>query len=147
MTVPGAVEAEDLKIVSCTSSEARPQAMRQFGRYWSGDSQLVWWGKLSKGDVLVLEVPVARTGQYEVQLHLSKAHDYGIFCFQLDDGPASDPVDIYDAELQAPTAFKLKPMRLSKGKHQLRIVCHGKNPRSANTLIGMDYIVLEQKGK
>jgi len=145
VTVPGVIEAEALKVISCTSSKVRPQYMKQYGRHWSGDSQLVWWGKLSRGDILVLEVPVAKAGLYEVQLHLSKAHDYGIFSFQLDSGPASDAVDIYDPKLQAPTAFKLKPMKLSKGKHQLKIKCHGKNPRSANTLIGIDYIVLGEK--
>jgi alpha-D-xyloside xylohydrolase len=142
--VPGLIEAEDLKVISHTSSHVRTQAMTQFGHRWRGDCQLVWWGKLTKGDVLILEVLVAKTGQYEVQLHLSKAHDYGIFSFQLDDGPASDPLDIYDPKLRAPTVFKLKPMRLSKGKHQLKIECHGKNPRSINTLMGMDYIVLKE---
>jgi hypothetical protein len=78
---------------------------------------------------------------------MSKAHDYGIFSFQLDDGPASDPADIYDPKLQAPTAFKPEPIRLSKGKHHLKIECHGKNARSTNTLIGIDYIVLEKTDK
>ena len=144
VNVPGLIEAEDLKIVSCTNSRVRPQDMRQFGRHWSGDSQLVWWGKLSEGDLLVLEIPVAEAGRYEVQLHASKAHDYGIFRFQLNDSPTSGPVDVYDAKLQQPGAIALKPMKLSEGKHRLKIECRGKNPRSANTLIGIDYIVLKK---
>jgi len=147
VTLPGAMEAEDLKIVSCKNSNARPQYMKQFGRHWSGDNQLVWWGKLSKGDTMVLEVPVEKTAEYEVQLYLSKAHDYGIFTFQLDGGPVSKAMDVYDLKLQAPAVFKLEPMKLSKGKHQLKIECQGKNPKSTNTLIGIDYIVLKAKGK
>jgi len=145
VNLPGLMEAEALKVVSRTASSVKPQPMRRFGRRWSGDSQLVWWGKLTKGDLLVLEVPIPETGQYEVQLFTSRAHDYGIFSFRMDDGPASDPVDIYDPKLQAPTACKLKPVKLSRGKHQLKIECHGKNPKSVNTLIGIDYIVLAKK--
>jgi len=142
--IPGLVEAETLKVVASRRGRVGPQEMRGFGPYWRGDSQLVWWGGLNEGDRLVLEVPVAETSRYEVELHTSKAHDYGIFSFQIDDGPASAPVDIYDPKLRPPTVFKLQPMKLSKGKHQLKIECHGKNPRSANTLIGIDYIVLRK---
>jgi hypothetical protein len=140
---PGAIEAERLGIVSISKSRAEPQYMEQFGPDWSGSSQMVWWGGLSKGDTLVLEVPVEKAGEYELELYLSKAHDYGIFSFQVDNGFVSSAVDVYDPKLQAPIPLTLKPMRLAAGKHHLRIECQGKNPRSTNTLIGIDCIVLK----
>ena len=138
------LEAEDLRVISKSKSRAEPQKMQGFGRLWGNNSQMVWWGGLDKGDSMVLEVPVEKSARYEVQLHLSRAHDYGTFSFQLDDGPASKSIDIYDPKLQSPKAFTLKPMKLSKGNHRLTIVCQGKNPQSANTLIGIDYIVLKE---
>ena len=114
--------------------------MVQFGNHWSGASQLVWWGGLRKGDQLVLEVPVKRAGPYELELHLSRAHDYGTFSFQLDDGPVSEAIDIFDPRLQKPMPFKLKPAKLTKGAHCLRITYHRKNPKSTNSLIGIELI-------
>jgi len=37
---------------------------------------------------------------------LSKAEDYGIFSFQLDDGPESEAIDLFSAKLQPPMVFK-----------------------------------------
>jgi hypothetical protein len=143
----GFLEAEDLHVVSKSQGRVEPQAMAKLGSLWGNNSQMVWRGGLNKGDSLVLEVPIERTAEYKLQLHLSKAHDYGVFRFQLDNGPVSDAVDLYSPKLQGPFAFTLKPMKLSKGKHQLNIVCQGKNPESTNTVIGLDYVVLKTPGK
>jgi hypothetical protein len=141
MVVAGAIEAESLKVISKTRGRVAPQNMVPFGNHWSGASQLVWWGGLQKNDQLVLEFPVKKAGTYELQLHLSRAHDYGTFSFQLDNTPATKPIDIYDPRLQKPTPFKLKPAQLTKGPHRLKITYHGKNPKSANSLIGIDYLM------
>jgi hypothetical protein len=58
-----------------------------------------------------------------------KAFDYGIFSFQIDDGPVTDAVDFYDPKLQRPQALTLNPVNVSAGKHQLKIICQGKNRR------------------
>jgi len=138
--VAGAIEAESLKVQFKSRGRVEPQDMAPYGNHWSGDSQMVWWGGLNKGDSLALEVPLETTAECELQLHLSKAEDYGIFRFQLDHGPVSDAIDLYSPKLLGPSAFTLKPMKLSKGKHLLTIVCQGKNPASANTLMGIDYL-------
>ncbi len=145
LVVGGAIEAESLKIVSKTRGRVVPQNMTRFGNHWSGASQLVWWGGLKKNDQLVLEFPVKKAGSYELQLHLSRAHDYGTFSFQLDDGPVSEAIDIYDPRLQKPTPFKLKPSKLTKGPHRLKITYHRKHPRSTNSLIGIDYLMLKDR--
>ncbi|MCY2995609.1 MAG: family 31 glucosidase [Planctomycetota bacterium] len=141
------LEGEDLRVVSKTQGRVEPQSMLPFGSLWSNNRQLVWWGGLNKGDSLVLEVALERTAEYELQLHLSKAHDYGIFSFQLDKGPMSDAIDLYSPKLQGPSAVTLKPSTLAEGKHQLKIICQGKHPDSTNTLIGLDYVVLKTSGK
>ena len=117
--------------------------MTRYGNHWSGASQLVWWGGLQKNDQLVLEFPVKKAGSYELQLYLSSAHDYGTFSFQLDDEPASEAIDIYDPRLQKPAPFKLKAAKLTQGAHRLKIKYHRKNPKSTNSLIGIDYLMLK----
>ena len=114
--VAGAIEAESLKVQSVSRGRVEPQDMAPFGNHWSDDSQMVWWGGLDQGDQLVLEVPVDKAGSYELQLHLSKAEDYGIFSFQLDDGPESEAIDLFEPKLQPPMLFKLKPATLTQGK-------------------------------
>jgi hypothetical protein len=99
---------------------------------------MVWWGGLEQGDRLVLEVPLEKPGVYAVAVHLSKAEDYGIFSLQLDEGPETEAMDLYQPKLQPPSIIKLKPMTLAQGKHSLRILYHGKNPQSRNSLIGID---------
>jgi hypothetical protein len=141
--VPGRIEAESLKVQSVSRSRVEPQDMTPFGNHWSDDSQMVWWGGLSEGDQLVLEVPVDKAGTYALELRLSKAQDYGMFSFQLDDGPASAAIDFFDPKLQPPMLFKLKPAKLTQGKHLLKISYHGKNPNSSNFLIGIDYLMLD----
>jgi hypothetical protein len=143
LAVAGAIEAESLKIVSKTRGRVVPQNMTRYGNHWSSASQLVWWGGLKKNDQLVLEFTVKKAGSYGLQLHLSRAHDYGTFSFQLDDGPASEAIDIYDPRLQKPMPFKLKSAKLSKGAHRLKIKYHRKNPKSTNSLIGIDYLMLK----
>jgi len=92
----------------------------------------------------VLKVPVDKVGTYALELRLSKAQDYGMFSFQLDDGPASAAIDLFDPKLQPPMLFKLKPAKLTQGKHLLKIRYHGKNPNSSNSLIGIDYLMLKE---
>ena len=103
----------------------------------------MWWGGLNKGDSLVLEVPLDRTAEYELQLHLSKAHDYGIFSFQLDDGPDERDNGPLQSETSRSLRLHAKTFHVGGGKHQLKIICQGQNPASTNTLIGLDYVVLK----
>ncbi|NQU19978.1 MAG: hypothetical protein HQ567_01750, partial [Candidatus Nealsonbacteria bacterium] len=136
--VAGAIEAESLRIEFKSNGRVEPQEMARYGNNWSAGRQMVWWGGLKEGDRLVLEVPLEKAGVYALALHVSKAEDYGIFGFQLDEGPESEATDLFQPRLQPPTIIKLKPMTLAQGKHYLMITYHGKNPQSRNSLIGID---------
>ena len=118
--VPGLIEGESLKVLSKTNGRVEPQDMTPFIDQWSGDSQLVWWGGLKEGDQLVLSTG-GSAGSYELELHLSKAEDYGIFKFQLDDGPVTEAMDLFERKLQPPLTIKLPPATLSEGNHRLTI--------------------------
>jgi len=143
--VAGAIEAESLKVQFKSRGRVEPQDMAPYGNHWSGDSQMVWWGGLEKGDRLVLEVPREKAGVYALALHVSKAEDYGIFSFQLDEGPESEAMDLFQPRLQPPTIIKLKPMTLTQGKHCLKVTYHGKSPESGNSLVGIDCLEFKEE--
>ena len=117
--------------------------MTPFGNHWSDDSQMVLVGRTGKGRPPVLEVPVEKAGVYALVLHVSKAEDYGIFSFRLDDGPDTVAIDFFHPRLLPPTPVELKPATLTRGNHRLKILYHGKNPNSRNSLIGIDYLLLK----
>ncbi len=50
---------------------------------WKNGEQL-WWTGAQPKDQLVLAVPVAKSGKYEVSVNLTKANDYGIVQLSLD---------------------------------------------------------------
>ena len=141
-TVPGAIEGESLKVLSKTRGRVEPQDMLPFGDEWSGGRQLVWWGGLEAGDRLVLEVPVQQAGMRALILHVSKAEDYGIFSFRVDDGPETAAVDLFHPRLLPPVCLEVKPPPLAAGNHRLTITYHGKNAQSRNSLIGLDCLQL-----
>lgn len=136
--VAGAIEAESLAVQFKSRGRVEPQDMVPYGNHWSGDRQMVWWGGLEQGDRLVLDVPVEKAGSYTLALHLSKAEDYGIFRFQLDDGPESEALDLFHPRLQPPVILTLGPMHLAPGQHRLKITYQGKHPQSRNSLLGLD---------
>ena len=51
--------------------------------HWKNGQQL-WWTSAQPKDKLVLAVPVAKSGKYEVSVGLTKANDYGIVQLSLD---------------------------------------------------------------
>ena len=84
--VPGTVEGETMKVLRKTGGELATQTDFR----WSGEKQL-WWRNGQPGNMLELELPVARAGKYRIIMHNTRAYDYGIFQFALDDAPWEGP--------------------------------------------------------
>ena len=58
------------------AGKVQVQSMSRFGKGWSRDAQLFWSGGAT-GAVLDLMVDVREAGRYNVELHLTRAPDYG----------------------------------------------------------------------
>ncbi|MHC4250555.1 MAG: HzsA-related protein [Planctomycetota bacterium] len=142
----GRIEGESLKPLSF-QRKAKPQNMTGFGRTWSGHAHLLWNRPSRAGEELLLEFNVLRSGTYEVKVNLTKAGDYGVFSFRIDDGPASQDIDTYDPRVCGPFPYKLKTMALKAGAHRLKVLVKGKNQRSRAMLFGIDSIDLVPDAK
>jgi hypothetical protein len=142
--VTGAIEGESLKVVSKTGSTA-PQNMAAFTlSKWSGNNQL-WWTGGKPGDKLVLELPVTKTGRYEVFLTVAKAIDYGIVTIALDDHPPTAPIDLFNnGVVNMPVS--LGTHELTAGTHKITVTIEGANPRAQKAyMFGLDYVALIPK--
>lgn len=139
--VPGALEGESMQIVSKTGTGT---AEVQDG-FWqcSGGKQL-WWRQVKVGDKLVLNVPVAEAGTYEVVGNFCHARDYGIHKLTLN-GQAIAPIDFYDRGLDWKKQT-LGTFTLPKGTVTLEIECTGMNPASdPQGMFGLDYLLLNKQ--
>ncbi len=144
--VPGAIEAETLKH-QVTGGNASPQGMAGFKEgHWSGNSQL-WWIDGKEGNQLELEFDVAQAGAHEVFVAMTKAIDYGIVRFAIDDQTVSGPIDLYQSQgVGATGPVSLGVHALTMGKHRLVVSIVGQNAKAIpRRMVGIDYLYLAPK--
>ena len=137
------IEAEDLKVKAKTAGDVPNQDMLPFGDAWSAGRQL-WWLVHETGARLDLELPVKAAGTYAVSAAFTRAGDYGIVKLELDGKPLSKDIDLY---APFPSVIHtgdvpLGTATLDAGSHTLSIILTGKNARSTNYLVGMDWLKL-----
>jgi len=138
--VPGAVEAESLKIASKTGGRIIIQNLPKFR--WSNDRQL-WWTDTKVGDRLVIEFPVKRAGRYKVIAGLTRAGDYGIVKLLVNGAPAGQ-FDLYHtAVVPAPQALGV--FDLKAGVNRMTVEITGINPKAVKRYrFGLDYLLLKR---
>lgn len=140
--IPGAIEGENLKIVSKTGGDPQEQDMTGFGDDWSNDAHL-WWINAKPGNELVLALPVPQTGDYQLRAQLTKAVDYGIVRLALDGEPLSGPIDLYNNGVIATGELELGRRHLTAGDHQLSVTIVGANSKAVkNYMFALDYVRL-----
>ena len=142
------IEAEDLKVKAKTAGDVPNQDMLPFGDAWSAGSQL-WWLVHEPRRRLDLELPVKTAGTYALSAAFTKAGDYGTVQLALDGKPLGKPIDLYapfPAVIHTGDVL-LGTATLDAGSHTLSITLTGKNPRSTNYLVGMDWIKLPDSGE
>ena len=142
--VPGALEAEELKILECTGGGANPQDMGHYGPGWSNEAQL-FWTRGKPGDRLALALPVKEAGAYRLVAQMTKAIDYGTVQFSLDGQPLGGPQDLFHLGVIATGAVELGTRELTAGDHRLAVEIVGKNEKATAMFFGLDYVKLERK--
>ncbi len=144
--VAGAQEGEALPVLKKSGGDARPQAMNAFplGK-WSGASQL-WWTGAKPRDTLELAFNVPASGEYELFVALTKAHDYGIVTLAIDDGQPGQPLDGFDANVVNTPPISLGVHQLTAGQHKLTVTITGANKQATKAyMFGLDYLSLHKK--
>ncbi len=109
---------------------------------WKDDNQLWWTGK--PGAKLKLAVNVKNEGDFEFYTKLTKAPDYGIVQFYIDDNKLGEPIDLFNKDKVIITdELNLGKVRLTPGAHVLTVEIIGANPDAINMyMFGMDYLRL-----
>ena len=128
LKVAGAIEGEEMKVLSTTGGSAARQEMDSYHEQWSNDAQL-WWTKGKVGDKLELALPVSAAGRDKLILQLTKARDYGIVRISLDDKPLFDTVDLYDPEVVHAKLLTTEPLDLPAGQRRLQFEITVQIPR------------------
>ncbi len=145
--VPGALEAESLKIVGKTGGQAKSQNMSPFSKdRWSGNDHL-WWTGANPGDRLELEIPVKTAGTYTVEIVLTRARDYGIVQLALDKQNLGGPLDCFSSpDVITTGVLTFDNLELAAGNHRLKLEILGANPKAVKSyMAGIDYIRLVSK--
>ena len=137
----GAIEAETMKVIGKTSGNVSAQAMGSFTADKWSDSRQLWWTGQKQGAQLDLEFAVAADGAYRLEVVLTRARDYGIVQMAVDDVEQNGPIDCYVPNRVDTTGLlDLGTQTLKAGKHQLSVKVIGKNSKSSNTMVGIDYL-------
>ena len=89
-------------------------------------------------------MPVTAAGQCEVMVHLTKAIDYGIVQFSVDDRKAGEPIDLFHDGVVPTGPLSLGTFDLSAGQHRLTVEIVGANPQAQKSyMFGIDRIELK----
>jgi hypothetical protein len=141
--ITGAIEGEDMKVISKTAGNAQPQGMGHFQGNWSNETQL-WWTGAKPGDKLVLALPVAKAGKYELRGQFTKAIDYGIMQLALDGTKLGQPIDFFNDGVIPTGELVLGTVELTAGEHQFTVEITGANAKAKKAyMFGLDYLRLQ----
>lgn len=139
---PDTIPATDLKVLETHEGDAQIQDMAGFGPYWDNNQQL-WFTGHQQGAEITLELPIEKTGNYQLSVYYTTARDYAIVQALIDGQPIGPPTDCYTPNVEAKDKTILGTIMLTEGVHRLTFRAVGKNPASTNYLIGLDAIGLK----
>jgi len=146
--VPGAIEAERMKVLRRTGGNVQTQYMTQYEGTWSRNAHL-WWTGAGPRDKLDLALPLGTAGQYQIVAAMTKAVDYGIVQVYLDGRKLGEPIDLYNENVVPTGPMALGTLGLTAGEHTLTLEITGANIKAKQFhMVGLDYVKLEaDRGK
>ncbi|HEY0075582.1 MAG TPA: DUF2961 domain-containing protein, partial [Abditibacteriaceae bacterium] len=141
--IKGALEGETMNVLNISGGKTQAQDMSEFGGDWSDLSQL-WWTQSKPGDKLTFAFNVPQSGRYNLKANFTKARDYGIAQFWVDDEKLGTPIDFYDPNVIPTGEITLGSRELSAGEHKFTIEIVGANEKADKSyMTGFDYLRLE----
>ena len=143
-SVPHGLEGEYLNAVA-SGGGAGSQAMLNFGRLWSNNTQL-FWNQTTIGDTLTLTLPAQKAGTYDLVGYFTKAGDYGQVSFTLNGKLLPATFDGFNAGVIPSGPIDLGVVTLPDGPSKLVVTVTGKNAAASGTLFGLDALALNPVG-
>jgi serine/threonine protein kinase/WD40 repeat protein len=149
LKVPKFFEAEDLKIIKYEDSLKAPgcqeMALEFDATQWSNGRQLFWASR--KGSYVDLEVELEEAGDYELDIYITKAPDFGTLRVFVDGKALETTFDAFHKYVVPPEKVNFGKATLTKGAHTLRFQAVDKNPQSSNYYMGIDCLVFTPMAK
>ena len=141
--IQGAIEGEQMKILSKTAGNTQTQDLADHEGDWS-DGKHLWWTGAKPGDKLELALPVAAAGKYNLTLQLTKASDYAIVQIDLDGVKLGQAVNLYSPNVRLAPKLTGDAIDLTAGQHKLTFEITGAAPEAKKGyMVGIDYVKLD----
>jgi hypothetical protein len=143
--VAGALEAEELKVLSTSAGKTRVQEMQGFKMdRWSGGKQLFWSGA-KPGERLELAFETRKAGEFNILASFTMAPDYAIVRCELDGKALGEAADLFNyPDVITSGELELGKVKLEAGGHKLALIISGSNPSAVRShLVGLDYLRIE----
>ncbi len=135
--------AGGLRVLGHPKGEVKTQPMEHFSKGTWKDNDHLWWTGGKPGDKLDIVLPVKKTGPYLLSVVLTKARDYGIVQFHVDDKKVGEPVDLYNPDVINTDPIPLGAHHLEAGDHKLTVEITGANPEAVKAyMFGLDVVTL-----
>ncbi|MBN2475287.1 MAG: DUF2961 domain-containing protein [Pirellulales bacterium] len=133
-----------IRVLRISGGAVSTQDMTAFplGKWHHNDH--LWWTGASPGAALELALPVQRPGRQQLRVVLTRAADYGVVQFELDDRKVGGQIDLYSGLVAPTVAIPLGIHDLAPGEHKLTVTMVGSNEKAAGQkhLFGIDRILL-----
>jgi WD40 repeat protein len=138
---PDTIEAENLAVVACGKGNwsVRDTSGRMEAR-WSNDR--VVHAEIEKGGYLELEVEVSRAGHYALGIYFSKGPDFGMVEVAVDGKKLLERFDGFNKRIARADKTNFGTLTLTAGRHRLRFIAVGKNPRARRYDLVVDCLEL-----
>ncbi len=135
--VKSPLEAEALEISERRGVRTSTRNMDNFGAgNWSGSTQLSVIGEAGNG--LTINLPVEKTGRYQLSIYLTMGPDFGQIQPQLDGELLGSPIDLYAPRVISSGRVILATQTFQAGRHAIGIDITGKSEASTGTAVGID---------
>ena len=139
--VEGAIEGEKLKIVQVTGGIADSQG----GFVEISRGEQLWWRQMKKGDKLVLRVPIAQPGTYEIIGNFCTNQDYGIHSLSINGRSIGEPMDFWSSTLKWEKR-SLGVFELTGTELLLEVVSQGSREGALpGGMFGLDYLIMNKR--
>lgn len=144
MKIAGALEAEEMEIVSIPADASSRVEGNWQKCDWSNDAQM-WYGLQRVGDAVELRGNRKLSGSYKLILRASRYPDYGIVAVSVNGKRIGEPVDLWQEKgLRHTGPLELGVVEFKGDYPSFRFEIVGHNPEAKNTgtYLGIDCIEL-----
>lgn len=142
--VPGAIEAEKLRVVAAAGTVESQDMANWKAETWSGDGQL-WWRGAKPKDALAIAFDAPAAGKYRVFFAGTRAPDYGVHKLLVNGVSTGGDRDFYFARVEPTGEILLGVFDLKAGENRFEARCAGRNSGAkAGNMFGFDYLRIEK---